>query len=117
MHTILVIDDDLIILQTLCMILNENAYRAIGAENSQQAEHQFANNIVDLIIVDHGPAGSGSELAKQFKETKPVLALMLSGSAELGGTPAAVDLLLPKPCAIPDLLAGIEGLFAGAAAA
>lgn len=117
MRTILVIDDDVLILETLCMILKENGYRAIGAENSQQAEHQFGQQHVDLIIVDHGlPATTGSELAKKLKDTKHVLVLMLSGSAELVGTPEGVDLLLPKPCPIPNLLAGIDELFAGSAA-
>src|SRR4051812_7834000 len=102
MRTILVIDDDVTILQTLCIILNEQGYRAIGAENSQQAERQFDENKVDLIVVDHGLVGmSGSELARKFKGTKHGMVLMLSGSAELVGTPDSVDLLLPKPCTIP----------------
>ncbi len=117
MRTILVVDDDDVIVQTLCMILNGKGYRAIGAGDSQQAEHQFDNNTVDLIIVDLGlPGMTGSELAKQFKETKPVLTIMFSGSAEMVGTPEAVDLLLPKPCPVPRLLAEIEGLFTVAAA-
>jgi DNA-binding response OmpR family regulator len=112
MRTILVIDDDVIILQTLCMVLNAQGYHAIGAENPRQAQQQFDSNTVDLIIVDHGlPGITGSDLAKQFRDTKPVLALMLSGSAELVGTPEGMDLLLPKPCSIPNLLTAIDALF------
>ena len=117
MRTVLVIDDDRTILQTLCMILNGRGYRAIGAENSQRAAHEFENNSVDLIIVDHGlPGITGAELAKQLKKTKHVLVLMLSGSPELVETPEGVDLLLPKPCNVPNLLAGMEGLFDGSTA-
>jgi DNA-binding response OmpR family regulator len=112
-QTILVIDDDANILRTLSIILDRRGYRVFAAENCKQAEEQFAGNAVDLVIVDHGlPGVAGSELAKRFKARKVVLVLMLTGNAEILGKPDAVDVLVPKPCSVPNLLAEIEGLFA-----
>jgi DNA-binding response OmpR family regulator len=116
MQTILVIDDDVTILQTLSAILKGRGYDVLGAANYAEAEKQFRGNVVDLVILDHGlPEVSGSALAKKFKETKDVLILMLTGNAELLGKPDAVDVLLPKPSSVPNLLAEIEGLLAQAA--
>ncbi len=116
MKTILVVDDDVIILQTLSMILKGCGYHVLGASNYLDAEKQFSGNAVDLVILDHGlPGLTGSALAKQFKEIKNVLILMLTGNAELLAKPDAVDVLLPKPSNVPSLLAEIDGLFARAA--
>jgi two-component system, OmpR family, phosphate regulon response regulator PhoB len=112
MRTILVIDDHVPTLTTLCLILNANGYRALQAENADQAERKFRSNPIDLVIVDHGlPGISGGELAGLLKQIRPVLVIMLSGNPDLKTTPAEVDLLLPKPQQIPALLAAMQGLF------
>ncbi len=116
MQTILVVDDDITILQTLTMILKKRGYEVLGADNYAEAEKQFASNAVDLVILDHGlPGGTGSALAKKFKEIKRVSILMLTGSTELLRKPDSVDVLLPKPSHVPSLLAEIDGLFVQAA--
>lgn len=113
MRTILVIEDHVITLETICLILKKQGYQTLAAKNAQQAQAHFFDNKVDLVIVDHGlPGITGSELATRLKEAKKVLVLMLSGDAELEGKPASVDVLLPKPVSVPILLATIEGLFA-----
>jgi len=112
MHTILVIDDNLPTLTTLCMILNTNGYCAIEAQDAEGAERKFRDNPVDMLLVDHGlPGISGSEVARHLKEIRNVLVVMLSGSPELKETPADIDLLLPKPCPVRDLLSAIGDLF------
>lgn len=111
MHTILVVEDYLPTLTTLCLILNESGYRALAAENAEEAERKFRNNPIDVVLVDHGlPGLSGSELAGQLKAIRSVAVVMLSGNPELRETPANVDLLLPKPQEIPALLASMEKL-------
>ena len=113
MRTILVIEDHVITLETICLILKKEGYEALAANNAQEARELFFENNVDLVIVDHGlPGITGSELAKRLKEAKKVLVLMLSGNAELVDKPESVDELLPKPVSVPILLATIEGLFA-----
>jgi DNA-binding response OmpR family regulator len=113
MRTILIIEDYLPSLTTLCMILNANGYRALAAEDAEEAERKFRNNPIDVVLVDHGlPGVNGSELAAQLKRIRKVSVVMLSGNPELQETPANVDLLLPKPQEIPSLLAAMEKLFA-----
>lgn len=116
MQTILVVDDDTTICQTLSMILRGRGYHVVGAASHGEAERHFERNAVDLVIFDHGLAGvTGSALARRFKGMKKVWVLMLTGDRKLLGTTAAVDVLLPKPPHVPSLLAEIEGLFARAA--
>ena len=113
MRTILVIDDHVPTLTTLCMILNQNGYRALEAANAEQAECKFRSNAIDMVLVDHGlPGITGSEVAGQLRAIRSVPVLMLSGNAELKEVPANVDLLLPKPYPVRDLLAAMEKLFA-----
>ena len=112
MRTVLVIDDRLPSLTSLCMILNLNGYQALEAENAQQAEQKFRTHPVDMLIVDRGLSGvSGAEIARQLKRIRNVLVVMLPGNLELKEAPTDVDLLLPKWHTVRDLLAAIEHLF------
>lgn len=112
MHTVLVVDDHIPTLTTLCMILNASGYMALGAQNAAEAEEKFRNNSVDMLLVDHGlPGISGSEVAIILKQIRYVKVVMLSGNPELKERPSAVDLLLSKPQQVPDLLAAIEVVF------
>ncbi len=111
MRTILVIEDYVPTLTTLCLILNANGYSALGAENALEAEEKFRSNPIDIVLVDHGlPGVNGSELAGRLKAIRDVAVIMLSGNPELKETPANVDVLLPKPQEIPSLLAAMEQL-------
>src|SRR4051812_395253 len=117
MRTILVIDDDLPTSTTLCIILRQNGYRALEAANAEQAQRKFRSNPIDMLLVDHGlPGISGSEVAGQLRRIRNVLVVMLSGNPELKELPADVDLLLPKPYPVRDLLAAIEQVFDAATA-
>lgn len=113
MRSILVIDDHVATRETICLILRSRGYIALPAANADQAQEHFFGNNVDLVIVDHGlPGVTGAQLAKSLKEIKSVFVLMLSGNSELLQKPDSIDVLLPKPIAVPILLAEIEGLFA-----
>ena len=113
MRTILVIDDHVATLETICLILQGRGYITLPAVNADQAQEHFFGNKVDLVIVDHGlPGVTGAQLAKRLKEIKSVFVLMLTGNSELLEKPDSVDVLLPKPIPVSTLLAEIEGLFA-----
>jgi len=78
--TVLLVDDDKDILETVDRILYHYGIRAITANNVFEAMSKFiANeNIIDLIITDiHMPDGSGKDLISWIKSitTTPVLAL------------------------------------------
>ena len=112
MRTILVVDDHIATLQTLCLILKAHKFNVLSASDAREAQNKFTVSEVDMVIVDHGLLGiSGADLAEQFKATRDVLIIMLSGNPELLGRPEWVDLLLAKPISVPQLLAEIDGLF------
>ena len=112
MRTILVIDDHIATCTTLCLILKGFGYSALGATNAADAEREFRQHAVDLVIVDHGLVGiTGAELATHLKAIRNVRVLMMSGNPELKEKPASVDLLLPKPQQVPELMAAITSLF------
>lgn len=114
MYTILVIDDHLPNLVSLCTILNAEGYMAVPAENAAKAELFFRRSSIDLVILDHVlPGISGTVLSRTFDEIRHVPVLMMSGNPDLLKKPASVDLLLPKPTSVDDLLAAIELLIAG----
>jgi DNA-binding response OmpR family regulator len=111
MRTILCIDDHRATLSTLALILRNEGYRCLTAENHEEADRRFAANAVDLVIVDHGlPGITGDKLASHLKKIRPVLVLMLSGAVELDALPGSVDLLMIKPQAPTVLFAAIRKL-------
>jgi DNA-binding response OmpR family regulator len=58
----------------------------------------FAENTVDLVILDHGlPGLPGDRLAHQLKQLRAVRVLMLTGNTLLEEAPPSVDVLLHKP--------------------
>ena len=112
MRTILVVDDHIPTLHTLFLILEAHDFNVLSASDAREAQNAFSVCEVDMVILDHGlPGISGADLAAQFKATKDVLIIMLSGNPELPGRPESVDLLLAKPISVPQLLVEIDGLF------
>jgi DNA-binding response OmpR family regulator len=112
-RTVLIIDDHVPTLESLTLVLQTNQFRVLSAETAKQAQEQFARNDVDLVIVDHGlPGISGTELAEQFKQVRNIPVLMLSGNPQLQGKPDSVDVLLAKPCSVPELFEAIDRLLA-----
>jgi len=111
LRTILVIEDHLATLETICLILKREGYNALCAQNAQQAQGHFFGSEVDLVIVDHGlPGITGADLAKALKKVKEVQIMMLSGNSDLLEKPESVDVLLPKPIPVPILLEEIKNL-------
>ncbi len=111
MKTVLIIEDHPPFLQTLTWLLEANGYRCLTASTSTQAERAFAQESVDIVIVDHGlPGVDGFTLARQLKSIHNVPVLMLSGNPDLKPQPGAVDRFLLKPQSPEDLLAAMQEL-------
>ena len=111
MRTILCVDDHRATLSTLALILRNEGYCCLTAENREEADRRFIGNAVDLVIVDHGlPGITGDVLAAHLKKIRPVHVLMLSGPVDLHTLPKSVDMLLIKPQAPVDLFAAIRRL-------
>lgn len=111
MKTILAIDDQASVLQTLQWLLEAKGYQCVTAATADEAEKAFRENAVDVVIVDHGlPGVDGSTLALQLKKIRSVPVIMLSGNPDLKPSPGAVDLFLAKPQNPADLLNAIGKL-------
>ena len=113
MKTILAIDDQASVLQTLRWLVEANGYRCVTAATAEEAEMVFRENAVDVVIVDHGlPGIDGSRLALYLKKIKPVPVIMLSGNPDLKPPSGAVDVFLAKPQNPSDLLRAIGKMVA-----
>lgn len=52
MKTILVVDDELDLLQSICATLELGGYRTVGAGNGRAALDQLAKSVPDLVLTD-----------------------------------------------------------------
>jgi DNA-binding response OmpR family regulator len=108
MKTILVVDDQPSVLETIRLLFESKAYHCLTAESAEAAEVVFRENTVDGVIVDYGlPGVDGKVLAHRLKKIKQVPVILLSGDPDLdpGGS---VDLFLPKPQEPQELLQAIK---------
>ena len=69
---ILIVDDDRIILDSLCEFLKLEGYSTVGAESYKQAVNQIQKQKFSLVITDVNlPDGSGFELLNLVKKNYP----------------------------------------------
>jgi CheY-like chemotaxis protein len=105
-----VVDDDPLISASTAAMLEDLGHMPIETTSGQQALEVLQRGTkVDVVITDHAmPGMTGSELARQIRQTWPHLPLILAtGYAEL---PANSDTTLPrlsKPYVLEDLAAQI----------
>ncbi len=109
-YQVLVVDDDPLISASTAAMLEDLGHMPIETTSGQQALEVLQRGTkVDVVITDHAmPGMTGSELARQIRQTWPQLPLILAtGYAEL---PANSDTTLPrlsKPYVLEDLAAQI----------
>jgi DNA-binding response OmpR family regulator len=116
--TILIFDDEQIVLDVDTLMVKKLGYKALQATNGAEACQVFRNNIDDigLVVLDMIlPDESGSETCKRLKDIRPdVEVLHTSG---LGKAPngdnleCGCDVFLSKPFRIEDLSNKIKVLF------
>ena len=110
-RTILVVDDHPAALQAISKLLQSRGYHCLTATTPEEALRSLAENIVDLIVVDHWlTEATGTALAVQMKATRKVPIIMITGDPDLKDAPESVDLLLGKPQAPDDLLGFVAAL-------
>ena len=103
MKTILVVDDDKSIRDSLKMVLEFESYEVLFAENGQEALRQLAATPVDLILLDVKMAGmDGLEVLQRVREKRAELpVIMISGHGTIETAVEATKLgafdFLPKP--------------------
>lgn len=79
-RTILVVDDHRDTLRSMTLLLSRLGYHVLAAENMTDALRIAHEEEFDILLSDIGlPDGSGLELIRRIRETRPVRALALSG--------------------------------------
>lgn len=109
--SILIVDDNALMLLTLTRILEQHDYSVLGASSASSALQLVKSKPVDLVITDYNLPGGGSELGPALKRLRPKLPLVvLSGDPEAAQAADYADLLLPKPQEPEKLMAEIRRL-------
>jgi CheY-like chemotaxis protein len=116
---IMVVDDEVSVVGTLCMIFEKNGYATIAAYSGNEALSKLAENCPHLLFADISMQGiNGFETALKLKAVCPDCRLLfISGhpetSAASGGnlTLAGCDFeVLPKPIHPAELLKKIKAV-------
>ena len=112
-QTILVVDDEPVVLEIIARILHHGGYRALEASTRDEALSLLSSHEIQLTIIDADMPGSA--LLDQVLETKPGVRVMrMSGSAS--GTRAPVPVTstgtphIGKPFAAMDMLEKVRAV-------
>ncbi len=114
--TILVVDDEEFMLQSLSKLLTLLGFETKTAEDGETALEVFKSNNVDLVITDiNMPGMSGIDLLKEIKAQKPELpVIVITGfgaeKAQALAEKNNADGFLPKPFRMNDIKELIEKL-------
>ena len=92
--SILIVDDNEGILETLSAILEEKGYDTDTAKNGREAIEKSKKNFYDLALLDIKlPDMEGTKLLTKMKETKPkMVKIMMTGYASLQNAVEALNL-------------------------
>lgn len=115
---ILVVDDDIIIRETISEILKEDGYQVETAENGKEALEKLYSFQPDVVLTDYVmPEMDGITLCKILKsnpDTIDIGVILITGINDLEtrvkGLSAGADDFLSKPIMIPELKARIKSL-------
>ncbi len=111
---ILVVDDDRIILESLCEFLNLEGYAATPAESFGQAVSHLQRQSFSLVITDvNMPDANGFELLSVVRKNYPqTVIIVITGYGTIESAVEAIKMgandYLTKPVIDDDLLMGVE---------
>jgi len=115
---VLVVDDEHLITDTICAILNANGFNAVGAYNGDEALQSAAELSPDVVLTDVlMPRMSGVDLGIKLRDQFPELKIiLLSGQASTSWMIQRAEAdgyhftLFPKPIHPDDLIARLRKL-------
>ncbi len=114
MKTILVVEDEYDLLQTICATLEIGGYRPVPVGNGKAALQMFEAAHPDLLLTDvMMPYMSGYELVKAIRQLPGGdLPTVLMSAIDPGQHPqdGEWDCVLPKPFSLDELLSTVESL-------
>ena len=111
--TLVVVDDDPLVLSTTVEMLCFAGYEAIGASSGAQALRMLDETpTVSVVLTDHAmPGMTGVELASRLAQARPDLHVVLaSGYAELPDDTPGIHARLQKPYGREELLAALRSV-------
>jgi DNA-binding response OmpR family regulator len=116
-RTVLLVEDDPLILDGLGIILQRRGYHVLSAPDGDAAMAIIAQQLPDIAVLDMMlPGQSGFQITHQLKGQSEgrVFVVMMSGNSSAAhrdyAHSAGVDRFLVKPFAIVKLLEAVEGL-------
>ncbi len=113
---IIVVEDEISLQKILYELFDRMGNRVFICENGLDALEEFRRKHYDLVVTDYGVAGlTGIELAAKVKEiSENTPTVLLSGwmLEDMSSYKNVIDLFLPKPFKLQDLLKGISKLMA-----
>ncbi|MGA2915243.1 MAG: sigma-54 dependent transcriptional regulator [Sedimentisphaerales bacterium] len=113
-NSILIVDDDRIILDSLCEFLKLEGYNTVGAESYKQAAKHIQRQNFSLVITDVNlPDGSGFELLNFLKKNHPqTVVIIITGYGTIESAVEAIKMgaydYLTKPIVDDELRLTIE---------
>jgi DNA-binding response OmpR family regulator len=114
--TVLLVDDDAPIRESLRKVLEAEGYNVVLAADGQEGLERFDPELIDLLLLDLNlPAKSGWNLYERITSINPLLPIiMITGRGnqwELASA-AGVGALMEKPLDVPFLLQTMTALLA-----
>lgn len=105
MKTVLVVDDEQIVLDVLQRILNRLGYEVEITDSGSSALERFSDETFDLVLMDVlMPEKNGFEIAKEMKRVKPDQKIILvtgigadAAAAQAMTERVGIDYVLSKP--------------------
>jgi DNA-binding NtrC family response regulator len=116
-ETILLVDDEQVILEVGTMMLKKLGYNALRAENGLEASQVFKDNkdVIGLVILDMKlPDENGSDTCKRLKEINPDVRVLHTSGYGIGLGVASLDCgctdFLQKPFRFEDISGKLKDL-------
>ena len=113
-RTILIVDDEESILQSLDGILSDEGFEVISAQSSAEAMEKIEEEIPDLVLLDIWmPGKDGIETLADMKETYPnIQVVMMSGHGTIETAVKATKMgaydFIEKPLSLEKLLLSVN---------
>jgi len=112
MNKILVVDDNQLLCQIACEILENEGYKTVSVNSAEAALQALQHEEFDLVVTDFRmPGMNGLELAQAIRQKDPRFPVIVMSAYEQVHC-EHVSLWLPKEYLFPDLLDGIRRFLA-----